>query len=90
MKGPTFCAAALVCGGEVALRALIGGVAALPDVCLNLSRLRRSVDRGGAVEPSGCGVFITDVLGLCCERCMSQVVKLYATATQLTSTFEAW
>jgi hypothetical protein len=51
-------------GGDVALKALAGGVAAVVELCLNLSRLSKSVERVDAAVPSGCGVFMTDVLGL--------------------------
>lgn len=54
----------LLVGGDVALKALAGGVAAVVELCLNLSRLSKSVERVDAAVPSGCGVFMTDVLGL--------------------------
>jgi hypothetical protein len=54
----------LLVGGNVALKALAGGVAAVVELCLNLSRLSKSVERVDAAAPSGCGVFMTDVLGL--------------------------
>lgn len=54
----------LLAGGDVAVKELAGGIAAVAELCLNLSRLSKSVERVDAAAPSGCGVFMTDVFGL--------------------------